>query len=1599
MGGPGVMKFRLQHLPAPVARVLRVFDGLQRLYRLLRILCSCAVVYLALALLAMHVDRFFFLTPGAREALWWIAHGLAGGMVVVRVALFLVRRSSVRQVAYQLQDRFPDLAAEKYVTLDSVLREPEDPANSVRRQLLQQLKDSTEAHSAHVKPFRLVRTRPLAGAAAGLLGAVAVYGLLAVLPGYQFPLMVRRFLHPASNLPKPSFIRIRVTPDAIVIGRGGEVVIQAETQGEIPGGLAWLYRLAGAVPNRCVMAFRPGQQTDVRMDLATAQDWSRVQRQLFLYTQSDLQESFSYRLRCGDAETEVRFVDVVTQPRITDLRVKVRPPPYTHLPSEEIANPKQPVRLYAGSAVDLVFTVDQAVSNRLVFAGGKKLAAPAWNEATRTGRYAFTMSEKVDLEVRVVNARGFANVDRARVSLVKLEDQAPTVRLEYPPGELAVVPGELVPLQALAEDDLEVASALVRMQLNPELNPDAPFQETAIALPEPHGKRVSLTENIDLGQTAAVSGDEILLLLRVRDSKGNDGESRPVRIRVSSFARGENERRRLAALGILQDGLTALGDAPAAGAPVIDRERYSQVAKKAAGAGVVLEDAATVDSLLRLLELEQHFTDAPKHKEDVRRLAGVIGFAWMSGRLPSAIANHAPWPETLAKHVLSPMTASRRLQNLAWRIFGLQYEIDDIRRRIRGIAGERASQESDRRQALESFIEAVAEDAAQRKDVLDAVRNEQEIRKQIGEVKSRATAAPKPEGGVVDNPFAGPQLEVEKATLSTEDGKKVAALDRELKKLVSERQRLSAEAVCAVTNRWMAGRKGLPIPLETSKLAALAATVHDRIVRPPAGEAASGSPEARRQLAATLAAERLQDRESGEGAAQKSLHRRAELYLKTLEDIGVDLSSMADAMPGRLNAERLKSLQGELNTSGYHLSRGDPVRGIAACDDIARLLGLLLDEVRPGLPALLRDEQKARSFLEGLYAAAWREVATVPVERTGIDWRRRWVEADYQMLERNPFAPMWPRAMDLLLSTSLDRRLAGLQAGARSDTNLAALLEPPAAVAAAVTEERRFWALLAAEWELADLQASTRVSPAEKALAAGLVAFGELLEAGEPAAAEVAALEKKLQQKTPDVASLPPADLGGGLRRQRQAMNLQAIEAALAPVVRSRVVVRKPVEEARVARERMAGAAAAVATLETALLAGDAGVTNAIFQAMDTLADAVRGCDRVVRLSALDAGWLDPLGPDAAQEELLYVRIREAVERYHGRAGESVRGMREMAGHELDAAQLGNLGADLTIVKAGVQALQNTLASAVDEYGSRQNRHNYPILQMFTETRTWLQEAGELARSERQAEVARRFIQESPFARFEFLGARSGMLDAALRELATVEHLLEEPVADAAATQRKLDAARSGLAGFLVEVGKAGKGDLQETVGKSVADLAGRLDRVARAGETDDRRRFLAVADVVKDGNRLLHRLRVDVGAAATEQMEYAGGPDRIWMQDTRLPAEVSRQRLLGQIRWGRRAFAMGMLEPLEPAPDARRYADAAAWSLFCHRVARSSLSGVVTPPRSEAGGDSARNPLVKWLLEQVDEAAKETQSEDTLRNYRGITRELIPSLKDYLRY
>ncbi len=681
------------HLPEEVARSLRAYARRRRLYELADILLSAFLAWGVLALVAMHLDRFLFLETATRTGLSLGAHAVAGVLLLVLLVRFLLHRPGARQIAYELEARLPPGVDERFVTLEAVAARAPEAADELGETLLEELRRQTVAHARGLDAGSLVRASRTKRSAffAALLLLLGI-GLNAF-SVYQFPLMLQRFLHPGANLPKPSFVQLEVTPAKIVVGRGGEAVLQVEVKQDLPAAIRRLLEMLDLDPGRCAVALAEQEAPDTPFAPTETIAASRVQRRLFLFSRTGLQRSFAYRVRCGDARTAVRFVEVVAQPRVTDLTLRAVPPDYSGLPETTVRNPGAVARFLAGSRVSLTFRVDQPVSAHELLLGKEKTPVrPQWAPQTRTGAHELTLDATVDIEIRVVNDRGFANAERARLTLIAEEDQKPVVRLESPAEDLERVPGEYVNLKAALEDDLGVTEAAVLYRLNPSLQEDAPTRESTVELPasnEPEGadtgteqtrRHVDLAAVFDLDDTGAVPGDEVELSLRARDAAGNDGVSRTVRVRVVAFTRGENERRRILALRMLRAACADVAaDAPPEADPLaLSAESYDGILQRMREAGIPLSERPSVASLLDLLEREQHLTDAPRHKRDLRLLHGALLEAARPAPADGNGDSRAARLGILAETTLPGLIRYRQAQNLAWRLFGLQAEAERI---------------------------------------------------------------------------------------------------------------------------------------------------------------------------------------------------------------------------------------------------------------------------------------------------------------------------------------------------------------------------------------------------------------------------------------------------------------------------------------------------------------------------------------------------------------------------------------------------------------------------------------------------------------------------------------------------------------------------------------------------------------------------------------------------------------------------------------------------------------------------------------------------------------------------------------------------------
>jgi hypothetical protein len=642
-------------LPAEVGGVLARFGRRWFAKRLLRIAIVALAVHGLLVLLAAHVDRILFLDQPARLAISAAAIGIPLLLFLALATRLWVTRPDRRTLAYLFEQASGIDLAEAVVTAEA-LSAGETPTDGdaapagVRGELLSELVASARGMAQRAAPLAAVRDRWLRPAALAAVTVAAIGGLLWAWPVYQFPLMLARVYQPWRDLPKPSFMQIKVIPDTIEIGRGDELVVQAEIAGEPPWIVERLLRLTGIDMRQCL----------IEMDGEPPAEMTRVHRRLYLTTRGDVVAPTGFRIRCGDARTARHPVDVVVQPAVESLSIAITPPAYTGQSPTEAAAPKAPLAVLVGTKLAVTFRADQELREATVLTADRTpLPGVEWDAASRTGRFAIDVDDSQELTIDLVNTRGFRSVRPTVLAIEAVVDQTPAVRLDSPAAESEQVPAALVPLRAEIEDDLAIESAAIVWQLNPQLDPEAPLEEIAVAVPDKGQKRLALDLPLDLESTRAVPGDEIVAFLRVRDSAGNDGESAPFTIRVVSFTRGENERERLAALRWLAAAAPAVQQAGAA--PLGDEVRQS-LADEAKRLGVAFDAEPSPAGLLSLLEREIYMTEGSRSKQDAIALYGLLS----AGR---------PVPG----EAITAVVARRRLENLLVRLFGMRAEATRIR--------------------------------------------------------------------------------------------------------------------------------------------------------------------------------------------------------------------------------------------------------------------------------------------------------------------------------------------------------------------------------------------------------------------------------------------------------------------------------------------------------------------------------------------------------------------------------------------------------------------------------------------------------------------------------------------------------------------------------------------------------------------------------------------------------------------------------------------------------------------------------------------------------------------------------------------------------
>jgi len=1691
------MPLDLKNLPDPVAQQLREFHRRKRLFELLRVVLAVGIVYLLSALVVMHLDRLLFLDGSTRVQLTGAVHMVGIVFAVMLLGVFLLRRRSARRLAYELEERLPADMAERYVTLAELAEAPEtENLSDVSRSLLEQLRREASEYSRTFRAGRLVRDRRLKLLGAAALAVAGIYGLLLVPADYQFPLMVQRFLHPRADLPKPSFVSVEVTPTEAVIGKGGEIVIQARTRGAMPAAIEWLFERLGTSPDHCYLAIGSPQASDstgreaseraanapqlspVWLDPAAAGEvvvMNRIRRDLFVFSRTDLQDSFEFQVRCADGQTAVYSAEVVTQPEITELRLAITPPEHTNLPARTVEGGETAVQLYPGSNVVLEFATDQPVVERRIRLGEEAVEAE-WDSAGRTGRYAFVFQEDLDVQVEVVNDRGFANLAPARLSLHSLQDQKPVITLSHPAGDLVSVPGELVPLEFEVEDDLGIREVVVQYMLNPDETTDHSMEEIPVELPlsrspsretaeEGEGrasatldthKRVALSTTLDLDQAGAVPSDNVQVFIRARDTAGNDGESRAISIRIEAFARGENERRRLRVLDFLASALRVAAEAPvAAGATAIEQAAYDKILESAERISLPLNPAPSVESLLARLELECHFTDEPQYKQDVRMLAGIVREATMSSGSASREASATDGKRTspagggksrrsevfkaLSEETLRELTLYRRLKNLTWRVFGLGYEANSVREKIRGIQTHRESMRLAQRELAADYLAGLVT-AVQQDDVhQELLKKKAGIQKSVRQVQAKIK---KEQGGdrpPFSSPGGMPRVQVPGR------GQDTAAV----RKLRSQLSDLAAET--SALDKELEKRLALIQQQAAAKHPDVVRSLHQQHGRDTLARAASRAVSAAtdkqvsaKDAALDVAARLLEAAEMTDGPLDAALNRRTALYLETVGEVGAELLALAET-EAALDEQACRAAQGDLVSTVYHIARKEDslTRRALACDQVNEKLRKLHGLLIPLLPEYAQREQQARGTLQEAFDAARNRVGSRTRENSGESrltadakgaTRRKesWLLADMRMMGFNPYAPLWPYVRDLeLLEGNVRGSIAPPTANAdpaEGDTREADNRVPSAA--------RREWLqsrILAFDRRLDEVIGMDRIGAAEKRLAGHLIGLEASLALGPEIAVHPPSFyAEKIKTFALDHTRQANRRAGGSPEASARPETPASHETELEGQLPKRLLEICPVRaQALSGGDSVVGEALAeqwlVSRDPVALLVETADAMQQRESMFDELRVSLAGSDnpaaeigRLLELTRRDVERIEELvmllrlklayapGSVSESHELLFLMIRQSLGRYEVRSDRAAKSLSAMSRSKLSAADLTRGTTDIASLGHQHQALRSDIHQFAAQLRSgelldEETRQKYPLLDTFRRTAGFVAAARQSLASEDPASVAERFLADFPEAAVSHFVSQRDALEAARDQLTLCNRELRAGAPDAATYRDALAQARRSLAEFRSALALAGNSGVPAQLSATLQSLDARVRNLDldldTAADIDVRARMFALGEIMQTLERTFGVL--DLAARQTRDIttNFTGAPDNTWIEANRRSANHARSRIEGLARYADGQVALGVLGGLQGPRDEPHAWTSLAWSRLLYRLVRSPLTGPVVIKTAGADRGAAAEPLVAWLLEELEEAENQARQKGKLKHYSERTLEWIRSMKDYLRY
>ena len=476
------------------------------------------VVMILFFLLSGWLDLVWELSPGGRIGLILAAilcGGIFFGVVIVRVGRNGRKSSLARRIDHAM-------GFGGAVLTGCELEETFQNSQTMSAALAHIAVEHAAGLAKTTVPEKAVPIKSAKNAMIFLVSLVCLVGLLAVLMPDMMRTQWQRFCFPYNDIPQFSNTVIEIIDPEKSIVYGDPLDIRAVVCGEpVDAAELVLEPMSGTMET---LPMFPEPDSHWRANLAK------------------VTEKSVYHVRAYRARSTKHTIDVITVPRIENVRFRVTPPAYTRraayegpLLKEGLSGlPDAKVEVWATSNRPLVrgeITVTMRSAVQDAGTDNKISMAPkAVGDSEVFGEFLITGSGKFELQLFDTNEQ--ESRDKFSGGITLLKDERPMIRIVKPPARSLATPSVDVPVVISAEDDYGIS----RVQIFRSLN-DSRALASELPLPDELLRRFNGQVDLPLSTYGLKPGDTIKVFARVEDNDpaGSKGvESSVVLIEIIS---------------------------------------------------------------------------------------------------------------------------------------------------------------------------------------------------------------------------------------------------------------------------------------------------------------------------------------------------------------------------------------------------------------------------------------------------------------------------------------------------------------------------------------------------------------------------------------------------------------------------------------------------------------------------------------------------------------------------------------------------------------------------------------------------------------------------------------------------------------------------------------------------------------------------------------------------------------------------------------------------------------------------------------------------------------------------------------------------------